>query len=857
MRSTSLSTLERGIPAERDIADYNNGQEWDELSVAALWRGSGPPELTNGPSQTRRIVISTEDIVVPAHLLGTVSDRSEWTPRPADESAQQGPHARSDTREDFDVVRIAHEQRNQFERRIERANSHRTAQLERDARASIFAVPGAGLPRWPRTSLPSNILDRTTSIQETTITAPANGIPKSSVGALGVLPSNAPTGVIDFANQNPFAEQLTDSTTLFTRLSNYDMRTQGRPHLPTKISDGIDPFSDSFVSNDGAKASEFSEKDNIGTGDFIPTDAAMDHGRRPSIVQVAAETVINAVQAATEGVANMVRRSSLHDVYEKAKVRSKHLQRKKWVQVMFEYAMYVFLLAFTYFVLVGVPLWKGAVWWLYWVVDHKFVVPGTWSVTIGFALIYAFAPLCMLFEKEPPMPADIENIDPTQTPGVHNVALLIPCYKSENIVGPTLESALKVFPASHIFVIANGNSPTPLDNTEKVCNKYGVNHVWSPVGSKIVAQFVGCYAAKHFENVLLIDDDCALPPNFPIVSERMKGKVGCIGYTIKSVGPNSSKGTYCCQAQDIEYKLSGLQRQFAGAIGSATFPHGAISLWNTNFLIDTFHTHPGFSVSEDWFFGHVARKLGCRIKMCSAVFVETETPSAVFFAGGGSRGGFGEMTIFKQRFYRWNFFFVNGMYYNMAYILGSWKLGWWGLGAKLFVWQEVYETLLYLLAPFMLPISLIVRPAFCGYLTAATFALYFVNVTVSYLKALLLGMGSHLCRYLMKSIFDCGMRGLALWLSIHPKIVEDEKAVEIVLRLEEHAASTLAQPAQGRRMTIEAVGTRLAATEVRPSIESQHNPEHQPVDSRVEEHMPSIEEAIEFPADNLTDCALV
>jgi hypothetical protein len=139
-----------------------------------------------------------------------------------------------------------------------------------------------------------------------------------------------------------------------------------------------------------------------------------------------------------------------------------------------------------------------------------------------------------------------------------------------------------------------------------------------------------------------------------------------------------------------------------------------------------------FSVSEDWFFGHAARQLGSRITMCSAIFVETETPSAVLFSSGGARGGFGEMTIFKQRFYRWNFFFVNGMFYNMAYILGSWKLGFWEIGAKIFVFQEVYETLLYLLAPFVLPVSLVVRPAFCGYLLASTIGLYFINVTVGH-----------------------------------------------------------------------------------------------------------------------------
>jgi len=71
------------------------------------------------------------------------------------------------------------------------------------------------------------------------------------------------------------------------------------------------------------------------------------------------------------------------------------------------------------------------------------------------------------------------------------------------------------------------------------------------------------------------------------------------------------------------------------------------------------------------------------------------------------------------------------MFYNLAYIFGSWKLGIWEIGAKIFVFQEVYETLLYLLAPFVLPISLIVKPAFCAYLMLGTLGLYFFNVTVS------------------------------------------------------------------------------------------------------------------------------
>ncbi|UPX12899.1 uncharacterized protein EKO05_0003432 [Ascochyta rabiei] len=514
------------------------------------------------------------------------------------------------------------------------------------------------------------------------------------------------------------------------------------------------------------------------------------------------------------------RKGSVWKTYENAKKRGAELQREKWAQIVFEYGIYLFLLCFIYFVLIGQPLWMGAVWWLYWVVENKFVFTGGFAITLGIALFYAFVPLLIFFEKDPP-PATSTAETKIQD-NVKDTALLIPCYKSAQLIGATLEAALKIFPPSHIYVLANGNSPTPLDNTEEVCAPYGVNHLWCPIGSKIVAQYVGAYAAKAFKNVLLIDDDCALPDNFPVVTDRLKGNVMCLGYTIKSVGPNSSKGNLCQQAQDLEYKLSGIQREFAGKVGSATFPHGAIALWDRDLLIKTFHEHPGFSVSEDWFFGHVARKLGSRIKMCSQVFVETETPTAVFFSSGGSRGGFGEMTIFSQRFKRWNFFFVNGMYYNMAYIFGSWKLGWWEIGAKIFVFQEVYETLLYLVSPFILPISFIVRPSFAGILLAATILMYLIN-TVIFNEVHLrrknerLGWVLVYVYYLPYKIVLTGVNVASCYWSLykyaryfakrHPKVIEDEKAVEVIVRLEETQMAAGAG-GLGRSLTVRTVRTR-------------------------------------------------
>ncbi|KAL8728681.1 MAG: hypothetical protein Q9166_005245 [cf. Caloplaca sp. 2 TL-2023] len=111
------------------------------------------------------------------------------------------------------------------------------------------------------------------------------------------------------------------------------------------------------------------------------------------------------------------------------------------------------------------------------------------------------------------------------------------------------------------------------------------------------------------------------------------------------------------------------------------------------------------------------------------------------------------MTVWKQRFYRWNYFFVTGMYYDLTYILFDWKLGWWEIGAKIFVFQEVYETLLYLLAPFVIPISFATRPIFSSYLYAAVIVMYIVNALLFNYR--------------------------------HPKVVEDDRAVEIVLNLEQ------------------------------------------------------------------------
>jgi hypothetical protein len=210
----------------------------------------------------------------------------------------------------------------------------------------------------------------------------------------------------------------------------------------------------------------------------------------------------------------------------------------------------------------------------------------------------------------------------------------------------------------------------------------------------------------------------------------------------------------------------------------------------------------------------------------------------------------GEMTILKQRFFRWNFFFVNGLWHNLLYLLFSWQLGIWEIGTKFFVLQEVYETLLYLLAPFVLPISFLMNPVFTAILTGFTTAMYVVNaiifneihlrlkkervsiICLIYFipyKFVLTLINIISCYWyawpFALVIFTLGCRTLntiaddsilnflrsifkyAQYFAVyHPKVIEDEKAVDVVLNLDQvdSQPATDSTPSRNTRRTRQA-----------------------------------------------------
>jgi hypothetical protein len=61
---------------------------------------------------------------------------------------------------------------------------------------------------------------------------------------------------------------------------------------------------------------------------------------------------------------------------------------------------------------------------------------------------------------------------------------------------------------------------------------------------------------------------------------------------------------------------------------------------------------------------------------------------------------------------------------------------------------------------------------------------------------------------------------LTLNISRHPKIIEDEKAIEVVLRLEETLRPATDTDDNGRRFTVTAIGSRLSSDHKRATIAS-------------------------------------
>lgn len=323
----------------------------DMIDAQEAHRGLSIPRTSNAIA---------ENVVVPKHLLSAVNDHDKWFPDP---NRRRSSAVRTDPPRLFDVRKASNEQTKQLKSAYGRSSSITVGKLGRDQAGIQFAGPRVTLRK---TSLPT--------VTESRIGSPGWDAQSDGNSESPTLPT--PSG--------PVSHSSTDSNNavLFQGLGQYSWTGAGGDSALLSHMESFDPLSHAVTIAESEKG-QGSNRMSRATTRRLSTM----RGRATSVAVVAADTVTSAVQNAAAGIGQMIRRSSLTDLYEKAKIRGKQLQREPRMQIAFEWTVYLIIIAFIYFVLVGLPLWKGAIYWLYWVIRHKFVVRGTWSITIGIAIM--------------------------------------------------------------------------------------------------------------------------------------------------------------------------------------------------------------------------------------------------------------------------------------------------------------------------------------------------------------------------------------------------------------------------------------------------------------------------------------
>ncbi|KTD51733.1 Glycosyl transferase family 2 [Legionella quinlivanii] len=284
------------------------------------------------------------------------------------------------------------------------------------------------------------------------------------------------------------------------------------------------------------------------------------------------------------------------------------------------------------------------------------------------AVLYGFEPLLMLvtmaftkypdklpeISEKPPEPADVEiqlEEENTQTAiKAHNkkMAVIIVAHNSSLEIEATLRAYLKIVEPEQIYIIDNGNSEQPTDNTLSIAKSVSerINYYWHNRGNKTVAQFIGLILAQgdHREFALMSDDDVHPPSNFKfneslLENEKFKG----IFYPIMAIS-KKEKPSRLVQFQSIEYKQADHFKMFEDRFHGVLYPHGAIALWKISVLLRTLLTHSTRFIAEDLETGIRAARLGYRQRFDANYVFPTEVPTTVLGP---------DQNLYKQRARGW------------------------------------------------------------------------------------------------------------------------------------------------------------------------------------------------------------
>ena len=186
------------------------------------------------------------------------------------------------------------------------------------------------------------------------------------------------------------------------------------------------------------------------------------------------------------------------------------------------------------------------------------------------------------------------------------IGVIIPCHKSHNEIVATLKACLRHFDEQQIYIVDNSDNPPDQEMMrQKLLEEkfHCVNYIFQPIGNKTLALYTGAIAAKDYYTLLIVDDDVRLLESMEFDTSLLTENTKAVSYSIRAVYPGDDKRqsrfSWIVEFQDLEYKLCDFVKMFQSRFSTVTFPHGAISLWDRNTLIECLRAHDTVFYGED------------------------------------------------------------------------------------------------------------------------------------------------------------------------------------------------------------------------------------------------------------------
>lgn len=264
-------------------------------------------------------------------------------------------------------------------------------------------------------------------------------------------------------------------------------------------------------------------------------------------------------------------------------------------------------------------------------------------------------------------------------------AFLVCAHNSSRNIEETVMSMKEL--KNDIFVVDNGSNREEGEETQKICDRHGVNYIGIEKGNKTIAQLVGVYIlmGKGYKYVTICDDDLILRDwdREEVLGYFECEKVKCVSYMVLPLEETNALNKF----QMVEYALSSYMRMMQGRISTCFFASGAISTWDIDVIIEVLVRHNGEFKGDDMRCGMILHSLGgqkymtgvkqhkeeYQIKVCNTI-VYTKVPECCMhgtdYVKSMSSCECGEPSLYHQRVKSWE---LSRYCFLWEYVKGIWK----------------------------------------------------------------------------------------------------------------------------------------------------------------------------------------